>query len=195
MIQLLALLLMFAAPFWEAKAPSDWTEEELAQMFTDSPWAQMLTGPASAPPVPAFLATAPRMAQAEKERDLRHRRKRPKDEIDPLAEEYRAWFEENRATQIVLAIPITDPKAFNSGTDTQRMEDESVMHVGRKKFKMTGHFPPSPGDPYLRLAFPRQVSSSDKSVVFDLYIPGVAIPFRTIEFRVKDMLVAGKLEI
>lgn len=194
-MNLLALVLMFAAPFWEAKAPADWSEEELAQMFVDSPWAQMLAGPANAPPVPAYFATAGPMVLAEKERDRRHRRKRPQGAIDPLAEEYRAWLEENRATQVVLAIPIRDSKAFDDGQDTARMEAECVMRIGRRKIKLTGHFPPYPGDPYLRLAFPREVSPSDKTVTFELYLPGVPIPFRTLEFRVKDMMVNGKLEM
>ncbi len=75
------------------------------------------------------------------------------------------------------------------------MEEDSVMHVGRKKIKMTGHFPPTATDPYLRLAFPRQVSPTDKSVSFELYLPGVPNPFREAEFKVKDMVVNGKLEM
>jgi hypothetical protein len=67
--------------------------------------------------------------------------------------------------------------------------------VGRKRLKMTGHFPPSPSDPYLRMAFPRQVTVNDKTVSFELYLPGVAIPFRAIQFTLKDMLVRGKLEM
>jgi hypothetical protein len=69
------------------------------------------------------------------------------------------------------------------------------MRVGRKRFKMSGYFPPSPGDPYLRLAFPREVTSSDKILTFDLYLPGVPIPFRKAEFTLKDMLWKGKLEL
>jgi hypothetical protein len=45
------------------------------------------------------------------------------------------------------------------------------------------------------MAFPRQVSESDKSIEFDLYIPGVTPPYRTVEFRVKDMILKGKLEL
>jgi hypothetical protein len=191
----LALVLMFAAAFWESKPPADWTEDELIQMFTSSPWAQPLTGPANAPPVSAYLATAAPMEQAERERDRRYKRKRPNAPPDVLVEEYRAWLEENRATQIVLAIPIQDPKAFADSQDTRRMEEEGVMRVGRKKIKMTGHFPPSASDPFLRLAFPREVTASDKTITFELYLPGVPIPFRTVEFRIKDMLVKGKLEI
>jgi hypothetical protein len=60
---------------------------------------------------------------------------------------------------------------------------------------MTGHFPPTAGDRFLRLAFPREVQATDKTVVFDLYLPGVPNPYREAEFQVKDMLVNGKLEM
>lgn len=188
----LALLLLFAAPFWQTKRPADWTEEELAQMFTNSPWAQALTAQSSAdaPPVSAYLATAGPMQQAERERDRRRRKK----VSDPMAEEYRAWLEENRATQIVLAVAMNGA-GLSDAREARRMEEECVMRVGRKKLKMTGHFPPSPGDPYLRLAFPRQVTASDKTVTFELYLPGIALPFRIAEFKVKDLTVNGSLEL
>jgi hypothetical protein len=105
------------------------------------------------------------------------------------------WLEENRASQIVVAVRIPRSKDFEDAGQTRRLEEESVMHVGRKKFKMTGHFPPTATDPYLRMAFPRQVSESDKSVAFELYLPGVTPPYRSVEFRVKDMIVKGKLEM
>jgi hypothetical protein len=191
----LGLLLLFAAPFWEATPPADWSEDQLRQMFGNSPWAQPLNGPANAPVAAAYFATASPMEQAERERDRRYKRKRPSPGPDPLAEEYRAWLEENRATQVVLAIPIGDPRAFTSAPDTQRMEEECVMKIGRKKIKMTGHFPPSPDDPYLRLAFPRVATAADKSITFELYLPGIALPFRSVEFRVREMIVKGKLEM
>jgi len=37
---MVALLALLAAPFWEAKAPRDWSEEELRALLHDSPWAQ-----------------------------------------------------------------------------------------------------------------------------------------------------------
>jgi hypothetical protein len=194
-MNLFMLLLFFAAPFWQAKAPADWDEEELAQMFTNSPWAQALVGPSNAPPLSAYFATADPMAKAELERDRRHKLKRPDAAPDLLAEEYRAWYAENHATQIVVAIPIPRTRAFDDAEETRHMEEECVMHVGRRKFKITGHFPPTPGDPFLRLAFPREVKDTDKTVSFDLYLPGVPIPFRSVEFRVKDMILNGKLEI
>ena len=68
------------------------------------------------------------------------------------------------------------------------------MKVGRKKYKMLGHFPPIPSDPYLRLVFPRVVTESDKSVIFELYLPGNG-PYHDAEFRVREMIYQGKLEM
>jgi hypothetical protein len=195
------LLLMLAAPYWEAKPPAEWTNQELAQLLGDSPWAQIVTSQAVAVPGPAiqiYLATAAPMQAAEQEGARRARLlRKPGTEPpeSPLATEYRNWLEDNRGTQIVLAIRMDSNRGFADEQEVRRMEDESVMHAGRRKFKMSGHFPPYPGDPYLRLAFPRQVELSDKTLSFDLYLPGVPGPYRIVEFKLKDMVVRGKLEL
>jgi hypothetical protein len=191
-----AALFLLAASFWETKPPKEWSEAELRPRLTDSPWAQLVTAPGkvSGPPVQIYIATATPIQQAESERDRRFRRK-PAAAGDDLATEYRLWLEDNRTTQIILAIRMNNNGGFFDNKETQHMEDESVMRVGRKKIKMTGHFPPSASDPYLRLAFPRQVTPSDKSVSFELYLPGIDMPLREVEFRVKDMMVNGKLEM
>jgi hypothetical protein len=200
-MKLLAMLLMLSASFWETKAPADWTDEELLRLFTDSPWAQMAGAAAAqaeshAAAVQLYLSTAAPMQEAEKERQRRYVRKSNQPMVEsPMDTEYRLWLEDNRATQIVLAVRIPRTKDFDDAGQTKRMEEESIMRVGRKKFKMTGHFPPTQNDVYLRMAFPRQVSESDKSIEFDLYLPGVTPPFRTVEFRVKDMVTKGKLEL
>lgn len=190
-----ALLFLFSAPFWESKAPADWTEAELNGLLTDSPWAQMMPAPgnAAAPPVQIFFETAAPIEQAQREWDRRFNKKPAAPNLPK--EEFQEWMRENRATQVVIAIATADNKAFSDERETRQMEQESVMRVGRKKLKMTGHFPPSPGDPYLRMAFPREVTASDKTVEFDLYLPGVGMPFRGAEFKVKDMVVNGKLEM
>jgi hypothetical protein len=74
------------------------------------------------------------------------------------------------------------------------MQDESIMKVGRKKYQMVGHFPPTPSDKFLRLVYPRVVTAADKSVIFELYLPGNG-PYHEAEFRVRDMLYKGKLEM
>ncbi len=199
-MKLLPLLLMLSASFWESKAPADWTENELLQLFTNSPWAQMVAPDGAekthSADVELYLATAGPMQVGEKERDRRYARKRPGPVVeDPMDTEYRLWLAENKASQIVLAIRIPSTKDFDDGAQTKRMEEECIMRVGKKKYKMTGNFPPTERDVYLRLAFPREAKETDKTVTFELYLPGVSPPYRSAEFRVKDMIVKGKLEM
>jgi hypothetical protein len=193
----LAVLFWLAGPFWETKTPSDWTEVEVNQLLTDSPWAQRLETPSAAgsSPVQVFLATAAPIEQAERQWDLRFKKNRPGAPANNRDEEFQAWLNENRAKQIVIAVLVNLPQALSDEHETHRMEGECVMRVGRKKLKMAGYFPPSAADPYLRLAFPREVTLNDKTVTFDLYLPGVPIPFRQADFKVKDMLFKGKLEM
>lgn len=196
---LAAWLWLMAGPFWESQPPTQWTDAQLEDFLADSPWAQMAPGPGkSALPVNVRLATAAPIEQAEREQARRaelRRKPGPPPLEDPGAAEYRLWLEDNRATQIVLAIRMNTNEGLLDEREVRRMEDESVMRAGRRKIKMTGHFPPSARDPYLRLAFPRQVQLSDKTVTFDLYLPGVSAPFRSVEFKLKDMVVGGKLEL
>jgi hypothetical protein len=196
----LAMLLMLAASFWENKAPADWTDNELLILFTDSPWAQMVepaVKDAHGAPVQVYIASAAPMQAGEKERERRYIRKGngPPPAESPMDIEYRLWLEDNLAKQIVVAVRTFRTKDFDDGAQTKRMEEDTVMRVGRKKFKMTGNFPPTERDPYLRIAFPREVQANDKIVTFELYVPGATPPFRTVEFKVKDMMVNGKLEL
>ena len=75
------------------------------------------------------------------------------------------------------------------------MEEESILKVGRKKHHMTGHFPPTPSDPYLRMAFPRELGPNDKSLLFELYLPGIGGGYAMVEFRLKELLYQGKPEM
>ncbi len=146
------LLLMFAGPFWVDKMPAEWTDIELSQIFVESPWSQPLSAPARSavpsPSVPMYLATAAPMAEAEKERArrLKARRKGQEDE-DPLEEDYRAWLEDNHATQIVVAVRLGLNQKLSDAAEMKHMEDECYMQVGHKKVKMTGHFPPTHARP------------------------------------------------
>jgi|HubBroStandDraft_2_1064218.scaffolds.fasta_scaffold190938_2 hypothetical protein len=190
-----ALLFWLAAPFWETSVPADWSDAQLKRLLTDSPWAQLVgaMGSSSARPIQVLVATAGPIEQGEAEWDRRFRKKKAGPDL--MKEEYRVWFQENHASQIVLAISAGKSSDLADESEIRRMKEQSVMIVGRKKYKMTGYFPPSDGDPYLRIAFPREVTASDKMVNFELYVPGVGIPFRAVEFKVKEMMVKGKLEI
>jgi hypothetical protein len=196
MIALLLSLFLFADPYWVSKPPPQWSDAELLALLTNSPWAQPVDGPGTgAPTIEVYLATAGPIQLAEKERDRRIAVRRKPGTPIPENTEYGLWMEDNRATQIVLAVRIPNTKGFLDEREVRRMEDESTMRAGKKKIKLTGTFPPSESDPYLRLAFPRQVELSDKSVIFELYLPGVPAPYRNAEFKLKDMLVSGKLEL
>jgi hypothetical protein len=191
----LALLFWLAAPFWETAAPADWSDAQLKRLLTDSPWAQLVgaMGSSSARPIQVLVATAGPIEHGEAEWDRRVSKKKAGPGL--MKEEYRAWLQENRASQIVLAISAGKSSDLADEGEIRRMKEQSVMIVGHKKYKMTGYFPPSEGDPYLRIAFPREVTANDKMVNFELYVPGVGIPFRSVEFKVKEMMVKEKLEI
>jgi hypothetical protein len=196
MIALLLSLFLFADPYWVSTPPAQWSEPELQALLTNSPWAQSIGGPApDAPQVQVFLATAGPMQLAEKERDRRIEVRRKPGTPIPENTEYRLWMDDNRATQIVLAVRISTNRGFLDEREVKHMEEETTLRAGKKKIKLTGTFPPSESDPYLRLAFPRQVDLSDKNLLFELYLPGVPSPFRSAEFKLKDMLVNGKLEL
>lgn len=196
MTALVISLLLFADPYWTAKPPAQWSDAELLALLSNSPWAQAAEGPGqNAPPVEVFLATAAPMQLAEKERDRRIAIRRKPGTPIPENTEFKLWMEDNRASQIVLAVRMPNSKGFLDEGEVRKMEKETTMRAGKKKIKMTGSFPPSDSDPYLRLAFPRQVDLTDKSLIFELYLPGVPAPYRTVEFRLKDMVTGGKLEL
>ena len=196
------LLFLFAVPFWTSQPPAEWSDAQLTALLTNSPWAESVDGPApTSPPVEVYLATAGPMQLAEKEAGRRVSLRRKPGSAAPQNTEYNLWMQDNAATQIVLAIRIDNNRGFLDEREVKRMEEETRMRAGKKKIKMTGSFPPTESDPYLRLAFPRQagdaptVELSDKTLYFDLYLPGVPAPFRTAEFKLKDMVSGGKLEL
>lgn len=178
-----ALLALLAAPFWETKAPAEWSDSQIDLLMHDSPWAQMAD---PAPAVQVYLATAHPLREAEAE--LARRRGKP------LNEEYLDYVRQEGGRNLVLAIAFKNFTALEDGEEAHRMEEESIMRIGRQRYKMEGHFPPVPSDPFLRLVFPRAVTEHDKTVTFELYLPGYG-PYHEAEFRVRDMLYKGKLEM
>lgn len=182
----LALLFYLAQPFWEAKPPEQWTDREIDLMRISSPWTETV-GPS--PEVLAWIATAQPMEEAEAEARL-HKRN-PLRQPDP---DYLNYLADNREKVFVLAIgyPSLDRLGSESGA-WKTVEKETTMRVGGKSYKLEGLFPPAPSDPVLRLIFPRAVKASDKSVLFQLYLPGLPFPERDAEFRVKDLSYHGKL--
>jgi hypothetical protein len=185
MRMLVAVLFFLGQPFWESKPPERWSDREIDAMLHDSPWAQTVSGD---PQLLVYLATAGPIEDAEQEARLRTRNPLP--EPDP---DYLDYLRENRDKNFVLAIPDVARTELDKPGEQRTMEEQTLMTIGHKSYKIVGHFPPTEADPVLRLVFPREALPTDKSVVFHLYLPGVPFPDRETEFRVKDLMYHGKL--
>ena len=184
---LLPLLFFLAQPFWDTKPPERWTDGEIYTIRNNSPWAQAV---APDPVVVAYLATAAPVEMAEAELRLRMKKNASRmPEPDP---DYIDYLRENRESQFVLAITYPTLRGLGKAEENRRMEEETVMVIGRKTYPFAGHFPPTPSDPVLRLIFDREVKPSDRAVSFRLYLPGLNFPEREVEFRVKDLMFQGK---
>ena len=199
MLLLLALLWMAeVAPFWEALPPRDWTDDQVKQLLFSSPWARqegttvwMGDSPGRLPfeAVHFFLASAAPMQLAEQEM-----RNRNPGREDPLLEEYVDFLEDNPGRYIVLAVRVAKPQ-YLTEKRTHEMEDKCLLRVGKRKYRMVGHFPPTQWDPYLRLVFPREIRPDDTALSFDLYLPGVPAPFRSVDFPIRTLIYNGKPEM
>ncbi len=209
MTWLVIALLLLVDPFWQVKPPMEWTDAELAQFLAESPWAQMSAVPGKAQvgksaglgqPIQVYLATAAPIAKALAERDRRAELRRPgvTKELadDPLSEERAVWFADNREKHVIVAARVGNNDAFTKEAETRRLEQDSAMDTGHGRVKLSAYFPPTSTDPHLYFAFPRElVSSTDKIVSFELYLPGAPGPYRVLQFKVKELLVDGKLEL
>jgi hypothetical protein len=186
-----ALIAAAAVPFWEAKPPAEWSAQELRKLAEDSPWAQIAQPArgANAPGVQIYLASAQPLRQFEAEFARRHNVPN-----DILRDEYEQFLRKDAGKSLVLAVYLPDSAALAEAEESQRMVEESVMKVGRKRVRMSGHFPPSSSDPYLRLVFPRPEAGEAKALEFELYLPGIPAPYRQAEFRFKDLVYRGKPE-
>jgi hypothetical protein len=187
---LLAWFFLWGQPFWETKPPEHWSDGEIESLRTESPWAQRTT---QDPSTVVFLATAAPIEHAEAELRLRYRKNSNRlAEPDP---DYSEYLSLHRNEQFVLGVTYKSLKGLSQAGEDKRMEEESAMLVGNRTYKILGHFPPTPSDPVLRLIFPRAVKPTDKSVVFRLYLGGMSFPEREVEFRVKDLVYQGRLEM
>jgi hypothetical protein len=187
MVHALAALFFFAVfPFWDTKPPEQWTDREIGIVLGESPWTQSV-GPS--PEVLVWFATAEPIEAAEAEARLH--KLHPLREPDP---DYLDFLRENREKVFVLAVGYSSLSGLSKEANAwTTLEKETVMTVGRKKYKIEGTFPPTPSDPVLRLVFPRSVQPTDKSVDFQLYLPGLSFPEREADFFVKALTYRGKL--
>ncbi|MBK5290534.1 MAG: hypothetical protein JJE04_02425 [Acidobacteriia bacterium] len=181
----MAAFAFLAAPFWETKSAKDWTQNELHQLMHDSPWARERGAQ-------IYLASAQPLREAEE----RLKKQSPYGAAveRPDLSDYEEFLRENPGRYIVVAIGLPDANALNDSAESRLMEQKSVLKVGKKKFKIVGHFPPTPWDPYLRLIYPREVDETAKRITMELYLPSVRGPYQLVEFDLKEMMYKGKLE-
>ncbi|HWC95203.1 MAG TPA: hypothetical protein VG456_00600 [Candidatus Sulfopaludibacter sp.] len=179
-----ALLFFLVQPFWETKPPEKWTDEEVGIVLTASPWIGHTRGEAAST---VYFATAGPIQQAEAE--LRRRSKN-----EPPDPDYVDYLQEHRDEVFVLAIAYAKPVPL-SAVEIRRMDEQTEMKIGKKPYRILGHFAPTPADPVLRLVFPRTVKATDKLVEFKLYVPGLPFPERDVSFYVQDLLFRGTLEM
>jgi hypothetical protein len=176
--------------FWE-KPPQEWSEEQLENLLRDSPWAQPAEGSRrtglGAGPLQTFLATAKPIRLAEAEW-VRRRVRKPEvaRAIRDARAEFNEYIEKHAGNVIVLAIAC-DPNALADGQDARKMEEDSSLKVGKKKFKLLGHFPPTPADPLLRLMFQRDVDPKAKTLEFEFYLPGGPSPYRQVSYKIAEL--------
>ena len=192
---LLAAAIASAAgePFWERRSPREWSDAEVAQMLEESPWVQQALGPrGDAAMVRVYLATARPIRDAEAE--AARRGTAPPLE-DPDEDEYREFLAENEGRYVVLAVEFTNAQSLDNPATRKHLEARCLMRSGRKTSRITGHFPPSPSDPFLRLVFPRAIDGRSDRLTFDLYLPGVDPPYRRVEYRLRELRYKGRLEM
>ena len=184
---MLAVLLVLAAgAFWNTKAPAEWSVEEVAALFEQSPWGT-ISRTTSGPPLRIHLASAAPMREAEiRQRQMLRFRIEP----GPNFEDYDELLKQGR--YIALTVYLKDPLPASDAAEANSLERDSILHIGRRNYKLITHFPPTTTDPYLRYIFPRDVKSADKSLIFDVYVPGVIYPQRHIEFDLRDMKYRGQ---
>lgn len=192
---LILLAFMLAAPYWETKPAQHWNDAELMGLMRDSPWAQV-TNFRDGAEVAVYIASAKPLRDAESELVRRYTLKLGGTAPDdlPARREYEEFMKSNLGKVIVIAVRDPNMQAMAEEAEMKRMEESSFLKAGRKKIKLSGHFPPAQSDPVLRLVFPRP-DDLGKDLNFELYIPGVTGPYRQATFRVKDLLFQGKPEL
>jgi hypothetical protein len=188
-------LLLAVTPFWEAKDCAQWSEEELELFLSDSPWARpaeavALRG-ARGTASRSFLATAAPVRLAETEWRRRRIQKALR-EADDSWQEWEEFLAKDSSRFIVLAIALP-PAAAQDAREMAEMENQSLLRVGKKKFKMSGYFPSGASDPFTRLIFPRVSLDSVKELVFEIYVPGDGgSNFREAVYLTKELNWRGK---
>ena len=186
MLRLIPLLFLLAEPFWISRPAKLWTDAELQGILQSSPWAQTEG-------ITVYLATAQPMRDAEAEVRRRSGQANPEFDRDT---DYDEFLKERGAESIVVAVRAQDQTGLLVPEEMARLQKDCRLRSGKKLLKLSGLFPPTLGDPILRLIFPRDLDPKADKVRLELYIPALdGKAWRTFEFPIKAMMIEGKLAI
>ena len=182
---LLAALQLATAPFWEGRPPEQWSQAEVNRLLSDSPWAHT-NG------VRVYLASAEPARQAE----LMWKKWRNgqlgvegKFEDD---EDYEEFLRQHPGEYIVVGVAGLDPTITPNPREVAHMQKQSRIKLDKRKYAMIAYFPPTPADPILRMVFPKKLLGDEKTLILELYVAGVHMPFRNFEFPIKSLVWKGR---
>lgn len=171
--------------FWETRPPEEWTRAEVDRLMSDSPWAQ--TSDAR-----VYLASAEPVRQAELLwRDWLRRDAGPEVRVEP-DDDYEDFLRQHPGEHIIIGIVLPNPMLTPNPREVAEMEKKSRIKLDKRKYSMLAFFPPTPGDPVLRMVFPRKVAGDEKKLTLELYLPGLRLPYRNFEFPIRSLEWKGK---
>ena len=206
--------LLFAAGFWDTKPFPEWSDKELQKLMTDSPWVRQIRGKINAQPsdepgqaqIPDLSgptsAAAPSLpvmlrwisALPVKQGEMRARF--GKDAA--TAPEARKFLEQPRTFYILAVAGIPGYLISKGGADNAKeaIARSTILTLkGKPSMQPTVvEFAPAGLNVTVMLGFPRsnEITLADEEVAFSTVIGTVLVRYK---FKLKDMVVRGKLEL
>ena len=178
------LLLQTAVPFWQTKPAAQWSLDECKRILVDSPWTQ------SQSPYHVYITSAEPVRIAEDR--LRKAAVASGEIAADTDEDYWDFINERGREYVVIGVRLPNPAVLLDPREAADVVKESRIKLGKRKHKLAAHFPPTPADPVLRLAFPKKVIGDEKTLTLELYLPGSTTPWRNFEFQLNDLTWNGK---
>jgi len=171
--------------FWERHPPSEWSQDEVRLLLSDSPWAQTNGGQ-------VYLASAEPAREAELLWKKWTKQRLGVEERYEDEEDYEEFLRRHPGEHIIVAVRIPNAAPTPNERELATMEKQSRIKLDKRKYAMLAYFPPTPGDPVLRMVFPRKFAGGEKKLTLELYLPGVHLPLRNFEFPIQSLLWRGK---
>jgi len=171
--------------FWESRPPEEWTRAEVERLLSDSPWAQSSD-------IRVYIASAEPVRRAEMLwKDWL--KADPGAEARVVAEDdYEDFLRQHPGEHIIVGVALPNALGTPDPREVAEMEKKSRIKLDKRKYAMLAFFPPTPGDPVLRMVFPRKFTGDEKKLTLELYLPVIRLPYRNFEFPVSALEWKGK---